>query len=64
MIAEKIAYVSNKYHPVSSIIIGIDNMFGLFPVSGTQTPSNWSDGGYKFYFTGTTVYGTLWVQSN
>jgi hypothetical protein len=26
MIAEKIAYVSNKYHPVSSIIIGIDNM--------------------------------------
>ena len=26
MIAEKIAYVSNRYHPVRSIIIGIDNI--------------------------------------
>jgi hypothetical protein len=39
--------------------VGIDNMFGLFPVSGTQTPSGWNDGGYKFYFSGTTVYGAF-----
>ncbi|MFN5440005.1 MAG: Ig-like domain-containing protein, partial [Bacteroidota bacterium] len=41
-------------------------MFGLFPVSGTQQPLAWNDGGYKFYFTGTTVYGgfpTPWTFS-
>ncbi|MFN5326738.1 MAG: hypothetical protein ACK5B8_05960, partial [Bacteroidota bacterium] len=46
--------------------VGIDNMFGLFPVSGTQQPLAWNDGGYKFYFTGTTVYGgfpTPWTFS-
>jgi len=39
--------------------VGIDNMFGLFPVSGTQTLNNWQDGGYKFYFTASSILGAF-----
>jgi len=41
--------------------IGNQAMFGLIPVNGTQTPANWNDDGYKFFFTSTNVnvpYGT------
>ncbi|MFY7885976.1 MAG: discoidin domain-containing protein, partial [Dolichospermum sp.] len=39
-------------------------MFGLIPVGGTQTPTNWNDQGYKFYLSNNTVYGyfpTAWT---
>ncbi|MEY4647030.1 MAG: hypothetical protein RIQ98_866, partial [Bacteroidota bacterium] len=38
-------------------------MFGLIPEGNTQTPANYTDNGYKFYFIGTSVYGyfgTAW----
>jgi gliding motility-associated-like protein len=38
-------------------------MFGLLPIANAQTPGDWGDGGYKFYGTGTTIYGyflTAW----
>jgi hypothetical protein len=41
--------------------IGNQAMFGLLPVNGTQTPANWNDDAYKFFFTSTNVnvpYGT------
>jgi gliding motility-associated-like protein len=32
-------------------------MFGLFPVTGTQNATTWTDGAYKFYSQTTNVYG-------
>ncbi|MFN5422030.1 MAG: hypothetical protein ACK5AO_02080, partial [bacterium] len=34
-------------------------MIGLLPVSGTQTVSNWTDGSYKFYVSGSSYYGKM-----
>ncbi|BDB52317.1 hypothetical protein GENT11_06290 [Flavobacterium ammonificans] len=38
-------------------------MFGLIPAANNQTPTNYTDNGYKFYMVGSTVYGyfgTTW----
>jgi hypothetical protein len=32
-------------------------MMGLFPTTGTQTPTSFQDGGYKFYPLNSTIYG-------
>ncbi|WP_395806168.1 hypothetical protein, partial [Daejeonella sp.] len=37
-------------------------MFGLIPVGTAQTPDSWTDNGYKFYGTGTTLYGYFLTQ--
>jgi hypothetical protein len=42
-------------------------MFGLFPITGTQNATTWTDGAYKFYPTVTSVYGyftTAWDFSD
>jgi hypothetical protein len=38
---------------------GLNSMFGLLPVGGTQNTGTWNDGAYKVYFAPTSFYGKL-----
>ncbi len=57
-----ISLVFKRQSPTSGVA-----MFGLISVNETQTPANWSDGGYKFYPNQATDYGLFpnaWTYTN
>ena len=45
-------------------LTGTQAQLGLIPISATKTLDNFSDGGYKFHFNATTVYGKFPNQWN
>ncbi len=57
---------SAPIHLEFNLSAGGEQMFGLLPVGGTETPTGWNDGAYKWYNFFGNLYGkfqTLWTPS-